>query len=218
MRSPITGMRAHHAAARRRRAGPGLCRIASGIPILPTSCSSATADSSASASRSRPRRVPTSIDERLDGVGVVAGVAVARLERRGERAHDRARRVGGLRAVALEIAQDVEQRVVAGRQPVVGTDARVRSRRRPAARAGRRMGLERGSAPPRPSAGRSARSTVRPGAWTPAGRQRCQAIGRLMPAGSAPSRPAPGPVPAPATASWSTGSSAGNIASRPRAA
>ena len=106
--------------------------------------------------------------EVVDGVGVLAGVAVARLERRGERAHDRARRVRGLPALALEVAQDVEQRVVAGRQPVVGTAMRpVLSRHGSRPVRARRMGLERGfSTLPDHRQGRLPARPFRPGSWT----------------------------------------------------
>ena len=61
MRSPITGcsrMSTQSAAS----SGPGLCRSESGMPIFPTSWSSATAASSAISWPRRPRRAPTATD------------------------------------------------------------------------------------------------------------------------------------------------------------
>ena len=90
------------------------------MPILPTSCSSATAASSAISWPRRPRRAPTATDEVVDGVGVLAGVAVARLERRRERLDDGAHRLRGAPALALEVAQDGDERVVALREAARG--------------------------------------------------------------------------------------------------
>ena len=55
--------------------------------------------------------------EVVDGVGVLAGVAVAGLERRGECLDDGAHRLRGASALALEVAQDGDERVVALGQP-----------------------------------------------------------------------------------------------------
>ncbi len=53
----------------------------------------------------------------MDGVGVIAGVAVARLQRRGERLDDGPHRLGRATALALEVAEHRDQRVVALGQP-----------------------------------------------------------------------------------------------------
>ena len=58
--------------------------------------------------------------EVVHGVGVLAGVAVAGLEGRGERLDDRAHRLRGAAALALEVAQDGDERVVALREAARG--------------------------------------------------------------------------------------------------
>ena len=83
------------------------------MPILPTSCSSATAASSAIACGVEPEARADGDGEVVDGVGVLAGVAVARLERRGERLDDGPHRLGRAAALALEVAQHRDERVVA---------------------------------------------------------------------------------------------------------
>ncbi len=83
------------------------------MPILPTSCSSATAASSAISVGLEAQARADGDRQVVDGVGVLAGVAVAGLKRGGERLDDRAHRLGRAAALALEVAQDRDERVVA---------------------------------------------------------------------------------------------------------
>ena len=84
MRSPITGcwrMISHS----RSSSGPGLCRISSGTPTLPMSCSSAAVRMRLISSPSERERLAHPRGQVDDALGVVTRVAVALLERRGER-------------------------------------------------------------------------------------------------------------------------------------
>ena len=185
------------------------------MPILPTSCSRATAASSAI---SWPREAQARADgdrEVVHGVGVLAGVAVAGLERRGERLDDGAHGLRGPPALALEVAQDGDQRVVALREAARGRDrllAQLQARR-----------VRRRASP----AYRPRRGRVQPGilpvdAWNRSGRLRRPARGPCL--GHRQRHPRrlrraeAGGGPAASPASCSTGSSRGNIAMRPRAA
>ena len=65
--------------------GPGLLRIGSGMPILPTSCSSAPIRTARSSRPGQPQLLADGDRELGDRLGVAAGVGVLRLQRRGQR-------------------------------------------------------------------------------------------------------------------------------------
>ena len=67
--------------------GPGLLRIASGIPILPTSCSSAPIRTALQIAAREAELLADEDGELGDRVGVAAGVGVLRLERRRQGCH-----------------------------------------------------------------------------------------------------------------------------------
>ncbi len=107
--------------------------------------------------------------EPVHGVGMSARVAVARLERRGERAHDRPVGLSGPALVGLELAQHGDERLLARRQSARGVERLAAQPIEPAARGCRGHPLSIGSFARAASAARGKRTNA-DGRWA----QRCR--------------------------------------------